>query len=81
MQLSRYLSSNIMRLLNAFNLPEDSITAENYETALQHLNSSSHDIVLGLNIEKCDMQKLLSEVILSDSSEFSPHLPSDSVNS
>lgn len=54
-----------MTLLNAFDLPEDSTTADNYETALQHLNSSSHDTVLGLNIEKCEIQKLLSEVTLS----------------
>lgn len=60
-----------MTLLNAFDLPEGSITADSYETALQHLNSSSHDILLGLNIDRCEMQKLLSEVTLSDSSEFS----------
>lgn len=62
-----------MTLLNAFNLPEDSITADNYETALQHLNSSHPHVVLGLNVEKCEMQKLLSEVTLSDSSEC-PHI-------
>ncbi|TNM93304.1 hypothetical protein fugu_018706 [Takifugu bimaculatus] len=53
------ISNNIVRLLNAFSLPEDSITADNYETAFKHLNSSSHDIVLGLDIEKCNMQRLL----------------------
>uniref|UniRef100_A0A674MPT9 Transporter n=1 Tax=Takifugu rubripes TaxID=31033 RepID=A0A674MPT9_TAKRU len=51
LQLSCFPSSNIVRLLNAFSLPEDSITADNYETAFKHLNSSSHDIVLGLDIE------------------------------
>lgn len=60
-----------MTLLNAFNLPEDSITADNYQTAFQHLNSSYHHIVLGLDIKTCDKQKLLSEVTLWDHSEFS----------
>ncbi|XP_059205538.1 sodium-dependent neutral amino acid transporter B(0)AT1-like [Centropristis striata] len=55
------ISSNIMTLLNAFELPEDSITTDNYEAAFKHLNSSSHDIVLGLDIQTCDKQKLLSE--------------------
>ncbi len=51
-----------MTLLNAFDLPEDSITGSIYEEAFYHLNSSSPDIVLGLDIKTCDMQKLLSEV-------------------
>uniref|UniRef100_A0A3P8RKN6 Transporter n=1 Tax=Amphiprion percula TaxID=161767 RepID=A0A3P8RKN6_AMPPE len=55
------ISENIMTLLNAFHLPEDSITTSNYDTALNHLNSSSPDIILGLDIKTCDMQKLLSE--------------------
>ncbi|XP_071377562.1 sodium-dependent neutral amino acid transporter B(0)AT1-like [Centroberyx affinis] len=55
------ISGNIMALLNAFDLAEDSITTSNYEKALNHLNSSSPDIVFELNIKTCDMQKLLSE--------------------
>ena len=51
-----------MTLLNAFDLPEDSINANNYEEAFSHYNSSRPDIVLGLDIQTCDMQKLLSEV-------------------
>ncbi|XP_045914154.1 sodium-dependent neutral amino acid transporter B(0)AT1-like [Micropterus dolomieu] len=54
-------SVNIMKLLNAFDLPEVSITTSNYEAAFNHLNSSFPDIVLGLDIETCDMQKHLSE--------------------
>lgn len=49
-------------LLNGFELPEDSITASNYNAALHHLNSSNPDTVFGLDIKTCDMQKLLSEV-------------------
>uniref|UniRef100_A0A8C2WPV5 Transporter n=1 Tax=Cyclopterus lumpus TaxID=8103 RepID=A0A8C2WPV5_CYCLU len=55
------ISDNILTLLNAFDLPEDNITTSNYETALNHLNSSYPDTVLGLDIKTCDMQTLLSE--------------------
>ncbi|KAF1381408.1 hypothetical protein PFLUV_G00153630 [Perca fluviatilis] len=55
------ISDNIMRLLNAFHLPEDSISTSNYDAAFNHLNSSSPDIILGLDIKMCDLQTLLSE--------------------
>ncbi|XP_019206363.1 sodium-dependent neutral amino acid transporter B(0)AT1 [Oreochromis niloticus] len=55
------ISENIRTLLNGFELPEDSITASNYNAALHHLNSSYPDTVFGLDIKTCDMQKLLSE--------------------
>ncbi|XP_013765184.1 sodium-dependent neutral amino acid transporter B(0)AT1-like [Pundamilia nyererei] len=55
------LIRNIRTLLNGFELPEDSITASNYNAALHHLNSSNPDTVFGLDIKTCDMQKLLSE--------------------
>ncbi len=51
-----------MTLLNAFDPPEDSITATNYEEAFTYLNNSSPDIIRGLDIKVCDMQELLSEV-------------------
>uniref|UniRef100_A0A3Q3X9R5 Transporter n=1 Tax=Mola mola TaxID=94237 RepID=A0A3Q3X9R5_MOLML len=55
------ISNNIMTLLNAFDLPEDNITASNYDTAFKYLNSHFPDTVLGLDIGHCDMNKLLSE--------------------
>ncbi|XP_069032615.1 sodium-dependent neutral amino acid transporter B(0)AT1-like [Embiotoca jacksoni] len=55
------ISENIMRLSNAFDLPEDSITINNYDAAFTHLNSSYSDIIPGLDIRTCDMQRLLSE--------------------
>lgn len=61
-----FVSRNIMTLIDGFNLPEDSISQSNYEEALNHLNSSSPDTVLGLDIKTCDMQKLLSEVSAVD---------------
>ncbi|XP_075968815.1 sodium-dependent neutral amino acid transporter B(0)AT1-like [Anarhichas minor] len=55
------INDNIMTLLNTFDLPEDNITTSNFEAALNHLNSSYPDTVLGLDIKTCDMQTLLSE--------------------
>uniref|UniRef100_A0A8C9XB47 Transporter n=1 Tax=Sander lucioperca TaxID=283035 RepID=A0A8C9XB47_SANLU len=55
------ISDNIMTLLNAFELPEDSISTSNYDAAFNHLNSSSPDMILGLDIKICDLQTLLSE--------------------
>ncbi|XP_041868335.1 sodium-dependent neutral amino acid transporter B(0)AT1-like [Melanotaenia boesemani] len=55
------INENIMTLSNAFDLPEDSIATSSYDAAFNHLNSSYPDVVLGLNIKTCDMQKLLSE--------------------
>ncbi|XP_075305325.1 sodium-dependent neutral amino acid transporter B(0)AT1-like [Odontesthes bonariensis] len=55
------ISQNIMKLSNAFELPENSITASNYDAAFNHLNSSNYDVILGLNIQTCDIQTLLSE--------------------
>ncbi|KAM8840980.1 sodium-dependent neutral amino acid transporter B(0)AT1-like isoform 2-T2 [Spinachia spinachia] len=55
------INSNIITLLNTFDLPEGNITASNYEAAFNRLNGSSPEIVLGLDIKTCDMQTLLSE--------------------
>ncbi|XP_062385157.1 sodium-dependent neutral amino acid transporter B(0)AT1-like isoform X2 [Sardina pilchardus] len=54
-------SGNILALLNAFDLAEESITEDNYETALQSLNSTYPSITQSLELQTCDMQKLLSE--------------------
>uniref|UniRef100_A0A665TH65 Transporter n=1 Tax=Echeneis naucrates TaxID=173247 RepID=A0A665TH65_ECHNA len=40
------ISENIMKLLNAFELPEENITTSNYETMFTHLNGSYPEIVL-----------------------------------
>nr|XP_057904030.1 sodium-dependent neutral amino acid transporter B(0)AT1-like isoform X2 [Doryrhamphus excisus] len=55
------VNENIMLLINGFNLPEDSITPSNYDLAFKHLNSSDPDVILGLDIKTCEMQKFLSE--------------------
>lgn len=63
--MTYFLPSNIIKLLNTFELPEDNITVSNYEAAFNHLNSSYPETVLGLDIKTCDMQTLLSEVTTS----------------
>ncbi|MEQ2272158.1 hypothetical protein XENORESO_015626, partial [Xenotaenia resolanae] len=55
------ISENIVRLLNTFDLPEDNITPSNYDAAFNHLNSSYPDVIPGLHLQTCDLQKLLSE--------------------
>ncbi|XP_075868224.1 sodium-dependent neutral amino acid transporter B(0)AT1-like [Nelusetta ayraudi] len=55
------IESNILTLMNKFELPEGNITAATYDTALAQLNSSFPEIVSGLDIKTCDMHKLLSQ--------------------
>ncbi|XP_004074450.1 sodium-dependent neutral amino acid transporter B(0)AT1 [Oryzias latipes] len=55
------VNENIMALTNTFDLPEMSINSSNYDEALSQLNSSYPDAFLGLGIQTCDLQKLLSE--------------------
>ncbi|XP_038164970.1 sodium-dependent neutral amino acid transporter B(0)AT1-like [Cyprinodon tularosa] len=52
---------NILKLMNAFNYPENNITENNYDTVLTHLNNTNPDIIQGLNLQTCDMQKFLSQ--------------------
>ena len=60
--MTYFVLSNIMKLLNAFDLNEDSINASNYDTALKYFTGNFPDTVQGLDIGFCDMDKLLSEV-------------------
>uniref|UniRef100_A0A4W5PRI0 Transporter n=1 Tax=Hucho hucho TaxID=62062 RepID=A0A4W5PRI0_9TELE len=53
--------SNILALLNAFDLPEHSVTVNNYEEVLQGFNSTSPDIIQRLNLKTCDLQQFLSQ--------------------
>ncbi|XP_045565505.1 sodium-dependent neutral amino acid transporter B(0)AT1 [Salmo salar] len=52
---------NIMTLVNVFDLPENFITVNNYEEVLQGFNSTSPDIIQGLNLKTCDLQQFLSQ--------------------
>ncbi|CAL9691302.1 unnamed protein product [Knipowitschia caucasica] len=55
------ITANIQTLVNALDLPEGNITPENYNEALEYLNSTYTNMVMGLDIIQCDIQKLLSE--------------------
>ena len=57
--------SNILELTNAFDYPENSITGTNYNEMLDFLNSSSPSIIQGLPLQTCDLQRLLSEVSIT----------------
>lgn len=63
-----FLRSNILALLNAFDMPEGNITESNYDNVLQHLNSTSPAVFQELQLKTCDMQTFLSQVCLHDSS-------------
>ena len=55
-----------MALLDAFELPEGSVTEDNYDSAFDHFNTTQHQAVQGLNLTACDMQRLLSEVTMAN---------------
>lgn len=56
------LCSNILKLMNAFNYPENNITDSNYNEVLTHLNQTHPDIIQGLQLQTCDLQFFLSQV-------------------
>lgn len=55
------MSDNIIKLMNAFNVPENNITDSNYNEMLNHYNQTNPDIILGLDLKTCDMQTYLSQ--------------------
>ncbi|XP_067095054.1 solute carrier family 6 member 19b [Osmerus mordax] len=55
------IAGNILGLLNAFDLPEGSITESNYAEAIQNLNGTDPDVLQGLNLKTCDLNTFLSE--------------------
>ncbi|XP_036433767.1 solute carrier family 6 member 19a, tandem duplicate 1 [Colossoma macropomum] len=55
------VAGNIMALLNTFDLPEGNITESTYDEVFKTLNSTSPEIIQGLNLPTCDMKTFLSE--------------------
>ncbi|XP_008285831.1 sodium-dependent neutral amino acid transporter B(0)AT1-like [Stegastes partitus] len=55
------MADNIMKMLNAFNYPENSITDSNYNEALIHLNQTNPGIIQGLDLQECNIQTFLSQ--------------------
>ncbi|KAM4688699.1 sodium-dependent neutral amino acid transporter B(0)AT1-like [Discoglossus pictus] len=55
-------NSNVLALSNAFDLPEGNITTEKeYEYMLNMLNQTETDIIKSLNLQTCDLNKILSD--------------------
>lgn len=48
--------------MNTFNYPENSITENNYDEILTHLNQTNPEIIQGLQLQTCDIQVFLSQV-------------------
>ncbi|XP_051811621.1 sodium-dependent neutral amino acid transporter B(0)AT1-like [Acanthochromis polyacanthus] len=55
------MSDNILKLINAFNYAENSITESNYNEAVNYLNQTNPDVFQGLDLQTCDMQTFLSQ--------------------
>lgn len=55
------LSDNIMKLMNAYNVPENNITESNYNEALIFLNQSNPVLFESLDLATCDMKFFLSQ--------------------
>ena len=53
---------NILRLINTFDLPEQSVSRDNYAAALVHLNTSQPVQVAGLSLEACRLEDFLDKV-------------------
>lgn len=57
-----FFCSNIFKLMDAFNIPENTITDSNYNEVLNYFNQTDPHTVMGLQLPVCDMHELLSEV-------------------
>ncbi|KAA8586184.1 hypothetical protein FQN60_007753 [Etheostoma spectabile] len=55
------IGDNILKLINAYNYPENSITESNYNEVLIYLNQTTPDILQGLQLQICDIQTFLSQ--------------------
>uniref|UniRef100_A0A3Q1G9V4 Transporter n=1 Tax=Acanthochromis polyacanthus TaxID=80966 RepID=A0A3Q1G9V4_9TELE len=55
------LSGNILALLNAFDMAEGSITDNNYNQVVQHLNETHPEVIQGIDLKTCDLTTFLSE--------------------
>lgn len=53
---------NILRLINAFDLPEQSISRDDYTAALARLNASQPARVARLPLEACRLEDFLDKV-------------------
>ncbi len=49
-----FVDSNILTLMNTFDLPEGNITESNYDSILQHLNSTAPAVFQELQLKTCE---------------------------
>ena len=54
---------NILRLINTFDLPEQSVSRGDYAVALARLNASQPVRVAGLSLEVCRLEDFLDKVL------------------
>ncbi|XP_032717725.1 inactive sodium-dependent neutral amino acid transporter B(0)AT3 [Lontra canadensis] len=57
----RCLDRNLLRLLNAFDLPDQSISRDDYATVLAHLNATQPESVARLPLEVCLLEDFLDK--------------------
>ncbi|KAK2507303.1 hypothetical protein MC885_005946 [Smutsia gigantea] len=55
------LDRNILRLINAFDLPDQGISREAYPAALEHLNASQPEQIAQLHLESCRLEDFLDK--------------------
>ncbi|TSK34715.1 Sodium-dependent neutral amino acid transporter B(0)AT1 [Bagarius yarrelli] len=55
------IATNILTLLNTFDLPEANITESNYDHVFHNLNNTYPDIIQELNLPTCNLKTFLSE--------------------
>lgn len=56
--------SNILKVTNYFNYPEDSVTQSNYEDVLANINRTTPAVLSQLDLTNCDLETFLSQVSL-----------------
>ncbi|XP_048193288.1 sodium-dependent neutral amino acid transporter B(0)AT3-like [Perognathus longimembris pacificus] len=57
----RCLDSNILSLINEFDFPEQSISRDDYVTALKHLNATCPERVARLSLKACHLEDFLDK--------------------
>ncbi|KAL4629752.1 sodium-dependent neutral amino acid transporter B(0)AT1-like [Arapaima gigas] len=55
------LGTNILALMNTFEIPEGNITESNYKDVLQNLNGTFPEIIQDLQLKTCDLNTFLSQ--------------------
>uniref|UniRef100_A0A673SXD6 Solute carrier family 6 member 18 n=1 Tax=Suricata suricatta TaxID=37032 RepID=A0A673SXD6_SURSU len=58
----RCLDRNILQLINAFDLPDQSVSRDDYAAVLTHLNATQPDRVARLCLETCRLEDFLDKV-------------------